>query len=96
MSNSCWNCKYNALKLSILVPHNRTIKEYVRKTVDFLQDVVAVVKEKQDKYTVWYRSEGNTRLLDCRFVHVCMLRQEKNETDIVCLNYELEHRKKYH
>lgn len=93
MSNACWNCKYNALKLKILVPHNCTIKEYIHKTFNFLSDIVAIAKEKQDRYTVLYRSEGNTNLLNCRFIHVCMLKIEKSKKDAECLNYELKKQK---
>jgi hypothetical protein len=72
-----------------LVPNNRTIKEYIHKTVDFLSDIVAIIKEKHDQYTVWYRSEGNIKLLNCRFVHACMLKLEESKKDAECLNYEL-------
>ena len=44
--------------MKVLVPHDRTIKEYVHRTGNFQSDIVAVVKEKQGQYTVWFRSEG--------------------------------------
>jgi hypothetical protein len=93
MPNTCWDCKYNTLKLKILVPHNNTIKEYIHKTGDFQSNIVAIVKEKQEQYTVWYRSEGKIKLLNCRFVHSCMLKLEKSKKNTEYLKYELKQEK---
>ena len=89
--NICWECKHDALKLKILVPHNRTIKEYVHKTGDFQSDIVAISKEKQGQYNVWFRSEGNLRLLSFKMLHVCKLRQgqQKDDNIAACENYDL-------
>jgi|WetSurMetagenome_2_1015567.scaffolds.fasta_scaffold95536_2 hypothetical protein len=89
-TNICWECKHDTLKLKILVPYNRTIKEYVHKTGDFHSDIVAISKEKQGQYNIWFRSEGNLRLLSFRMLHVCKLKQEEEKSDKVgaCENYD--------
>lgn len=89
MPNKCLDCKYNTLKIKILVPHNRTIKEYVHRTGDFQSDIVAIVKEKQGQYTVWFRSEDGIKLLTVKMLHVCQLKIEKGKTDKVCMRYEV-------
>ena len=58
-TNICWECKHSLLKLKILVPHNCTIKEYVHRTGNFSSDIVAISKEKQGQYNVWFRSGEN-------------------------------------
>lgn len=88
-TNICWDCKHDTLKLKILVPYNRTIKEYVHKTGDFQSDIVAISKEEQGQYNVWFRSEGNLRLLSFRMLHVCKLKQEKSDKVAACENYDL-------
>ena len=85
----------STLKLKILVPQNSTIKEYVHKTGDFQSDIVAISKEKQGQYNVWFRSEGNLRLLSFKMLHVCKLKQGQEKTDKVgaCENYDLKNDK---
>ena len=87
MANKCWECKHNTLKLKILVPHNRTIKEYVHRTGDFQSDIVALVKEKQGQYTVWFRSGGDIKLLTFKMLHVCRFKIER-EKDAACARYQ--------
>ncbi len=87
--NICWDCRHNQLKLKILVPQNHTIKEYVHKTGDFNTDIVAIVKGKYGQYNVWFRSDGNMRLLSFRMLHVCKLKHEKGENGADCSRYEL-------
>lgn len=88
MANKCWECKHNTLKLKILVPHNRTIKEYVHRTGDFQSDIVAIVKEKQGQYTVWFRSDGDIKLLSFKMLHVCRLKVEQGKKDTICNRYQ--------
>jgi hypothetical protein len=90
-TNICWDCKHDTLKLKILVPYNRTIKEYVHKTGDFQSDIVAISKDKQEQYNIWFRSEGNLRLLCFRMLHICKLKQGQEKSDKVaaCKNYDL-------
>jgi hypothetical protein len=90
-TNICWDCKHDTLKLKILVPQTSTIKEYVHKTGDFKTDIVAISKEKQGQYNVWFRSGENLRLLSFRMLHVCKLKkgQEKNDKVGACENYDL-------
>jgi hypothetical protein len=90
-TNICWECKHDSLKLKILVPYNHTIKEYVHKIGDFQSDIVAISKEKQGQYNVWFRSEGNLRLLSFKMIHVCKLKQGLEKSDKVgaCENYDL-------
>jgi hypothetical protein len=90
-TNICWECKHDTLKLKILVPYNRTIKEYVHKTGDIHSDIVAISKEKQGQYNVWFRSGGNLRLLSFKMLHVCKLKQGQEKGDKVgaCENYDL-------
>ncbi len=84
MPNTCWDCKHNTLKLKVLVPHDRTIKEYVRKTGNFQSEIVAVVKEKPGQYTVWFRSEGDLELVTFGILHVCALRFERDIEPATC------------
>ena len=90
-TNICWECKHDTLKLKILVPCNCTIKEYVHKTGDLQSEIVAISKEKQGQYNIWFRSEGNLRLLSFRMLHVCKLKQGQEKSDKVraCENYDL-------
>ena|ERR1035437_5995720 len=94
-TNICWECKHDTLKLKILVPYNRTIKEYMRDTGDLQSDIVAISKEKQGQYNVWFRSDGNLRLLSFKMLHVCNLKQGKEKGDRVgaCENYDLKSNK---
>lgn len=85
MSNTCWECKHNTLKIKILVPKNRTIKEYIHKTGDFQSDIVAVVKEKHGQCTIWFRSEGTIKLVSFRMIHECGLELEKKSK---CRHFE--------
>jgi hypothetical protein len=82
--NTCWECSNNTLKLKILVPHNCTIREYVRTTGNLCSDIVAVVKEKQGKYTIWLRYGNDLKLVSIRMVHECTLKIETGKKDIVC------------
>ncbi len=84
MQNKCWECKHNSVKLKVLVPYDRTIKEYVHKTGNFQSDIVAVVKEKHGQYTVWFRSEGEMRLVTFKILHVCELKIEAPKKQEVC------------
>ena len=90
-TNICWDCKHDTLRLKILVPYNRTIKEYVHKTGDLQSQIVAISKEEQGKYNVWYRSEGKLRLLCFKMLHECKLKHEHEKSDKVgaCENYDL-------
>ncbi len=85
--NTCWGCKHNLLKLKVLVPHDRTIREYVHRTGDFQSDIVAVVKEKQGQYTVWFRSGGGIKLVTFKMLHICQLRVEGNQKLANCTCY---------
>jgi len=49
MSNACWECNNNTLKLRVLVPHDRTIKEYMHQTHNLQSKKMAVVKEKREQ-----------------------------------------------
>jgi hypothetical protein len=90
-TNICWECKHDTLKLKILVPHNSTIKEYVHKTGSLQSEIVAISKEEQGKYNVWFHSEGKLRLLCFKMLHVCKLKhhQEKSDKVAACKNYDL-------
>ena len=90
-TNICWECRHSTLKLKILVPHNCTIKEYIHKTGNFQSDIVAINKEKEGQYNVWYRFEGNLRLLSFKMLHICKLKQGQEKDDKVgaCENYDL-------
>ena len=90
-TNICWECRHSKLKLKILVPQNSTIKEYINKTDGFQSDIVAISKEKQGQYNVWFRSGGNLRLLSFKMLHMCKLKQGQENTGKVgaCENYDL-------
>jgi len=90
-TNICWECRHDTLKLKIIVPQNSTIKECVHKTGDFQSDIVAISKENQGQYNVWFRSGGNLKLLSFKMLHVCKLKQvqEKGDKVGVCENYDL-------
>jgi hypothetical protein len=84
MQNLCWDCEHNSLKLKILVPHDRTIKEYMHNTCCFQSEIVAVVKEKREQYTVWYRQGEEIRLVTFKILHFCDLKIEKPKKDASC------------
>ncbi len=88
MPNSCWDCKHNTLKLKVLVPYNQTIKEYVHRTGNFQSDIVAVIKESQGTYTVWFRSGQDLKLMTFNMLHVCALRIERTEKQVNCPCYK--------
>lgn len=90
-TNICWECRHEKLKLQILVPKNHTIEEYANKTGGFQSDIVAITKEKQGQYNVWFRSGGNLRLLSFKMLHECKLKRGKEESRkvVACKNYEL-------
>lgn len=84
MQNTCWNCKHDKLKLDVLVPHNRTVKEYVHRTENIQSDMVALVKGKKGQYTVLLRSESDTKLVTIVMLHVCALRIERTKNQVTC------------
>jgi hypothetical protein len=84
MTKTCWNCKHDILKLKVLVPHDHTIREYVHRTSDFQSDIVAVVKEKQGQYIVWFRSGRGIELVTFKMLHICKLRIEGNPKQATC------------
>ena len=94
MPNTCWDCKHNSLKLKVLVPYNHTIKEYMHCTGNFQSDIVAVVKEKQGQYTVWFRSEEDIKLMSFEMLHTCALRIERPEKQVDCPCYRQNGEKK--
>jgi hypothetical protein len=73
MKNTCWDCKHNTLKLKVLVPHDQTIREHVQQTGKMQSDIVAIVKEKHDQYTVWYRLGDTIKQTTIKMLHVCKL-----------------------
>ncbi len=89
MQNTCWTCEHNVLKIKLLVPQNHTIREYVQKTGNFQSDIVAIVKEKQGEYTIWYHSEGELKLTTFKMLHVCQFKLEKSEENTCCPNYKM-------
>ena len=88
VKNTCWECINNSLKLKILVPHNCTIREYVHATGNLCSDIVAVVKEKQGKYTVWLRYGNELKIVSIRMVHECKLKIELGKKDISCEGFK--------
>jgi hypothetical protein len=70
---------------------NHTIKEYAHRIGTFQSSIVAISKEKQGQYNVWFRLEGNLRLLSFKMLHVCKLKlgKEKSEKVGACENYDL-------
>ncbi len=81
MLNSCLECKNNILKIKVLVPHNRTIKEYMHQTGNFESDIVAVVKEKSGHYTIWFRSSGDIKLMTFNLLLACRLKKEQENPE---------------
>jgi len=74
-TNICWECKHDTLKLKILVPCNHTIKECVHKTGGLQSQIVAISKEEQGRYKVWFCSDGKLRLLFLKMLQMCKLEQ---------------------
>jgi len=70
--------------LKVLVPHDQTIREYVHRTGDFQSDIVAVVKDKQGQYTVWFRSGSGIELVAFKMLHLCKLKIEGNLKSAGC------------
>jgi len=66
------------------VPQNCTIREYVHTTGNLCSDIVAVVKEKQGKYTIWLRYGNDLKLVSIRMVHECKLKIELGRKDSAC------------
>ena len=84
MPNTCWECKNNTLRLKVLVPYDRTIKEYMHETGNLQSDIVAVVKEKREQYTVWFRKEGEMRLATFKMLHSCNQNYDRPKNAVVC------------
>jgi hypothetical protein len=70
-TNICWECKHGTLKIKILVPLNRTIKEYVHKIGTTQSQIMAISKQEQGQYNVWFRTEGKLRLLCFKMFFTC-------------------------
>lgn len=87
MPSKCWDCEHNSLRLKILVPHDRTIKEYMHNTGNFQSDIIAVVKEKREQYTIWYRQDSDVRLVTFKVLHTCHLNMDKPKKDSNCTCY---------
>ncbi|MCW3999718.1 MAG: hypothetical protein NWE93_05725 [Candidatus Bathyarchaeota archaeon] len=79
MENICWNCKHNTLKLKILVPPDQTIKEHVHQTGNMQANIIALIKEEPERYTVWYRIGDAVKLMTFRMLHVCKLKVDPTE-----------------
>ena len=60
-------------------------------TGNLQSQIVAISKEEQGQYNVWFHSEGKLRLLCFKMLHVCKLKQgqEKNDKVGACENYDL-------
>ncbi len=85
--NTCWNCKYNTLKLKVLVPHNQTIREYVHQSGKMQSDIVAIVKDEQGQYTVWFRLADAIKLTTFKMLHECKLKVDEPEKKVLCNCY---------
>ncbi len=73
------------MKLKVLVPHDRTIKEYVHKTGNFQSNIVAVVKEPEHgHYTVWFRAGEELKRVTFRMLHACALHIERDMKQPAC------------
>ncbi|MCW3996599.1 MAG: hypothetical protein NWE98_10700 [Candidatus Bathyarchaeota archaeon] len=88
MVNKCLNCKFNTLKIMVLVPCNKTIREYIHRTGNFHSDIAAIIKEPHGQYTVWFRSEEHIKPLSFKLIRTCKLRIEPNKKESACLHYE--------
>jgi hypothetical protein len=87
MHSVCWDCEHNMLRLKVLVPFDRTIKEYMHSTGDFQSEIIAVVKEKREQYTVWYRQGDMLRLVTFKILHTCSLEKESPPKGAGCPYY---------
>jgi hypothetical protein len=56
-------------------------------TSNFESGIVAVVKEKREKYTVWYRQDGDKHPVTFKLLHICELKLEKSKKDSDCPYY---------
>lgn len=88
MPNLCWECKHNILKMKVLVPYDRTIKEYLQRTGSFQSDIATVVKEKLEQYTVHFRSGGDLRQMTFAMLHECKLRIDRDTNQATCPCYK--------
>jgi hypothetical protein len=86
---TCWECKHNVIKLKVLVPHNGTIREYVRITSNMCSDLVAIIKEQQGHYTLWFRYYTDLKIVTVKLVHICQLKVEKNKKDATCPRFQM-------
>jgi len=76
MAHDCWDCRNTVLKMKVLVPQNQTIRDYVHQTSNLLSETVAVARENQGQYTVWFRSNGAMKLVSIKMLHSCQLKIE--------------------
>jgi len=90
-TNICWECRHSQLKLKKLVPRNSTIKKYINKTSGLQSEIVAINKEKQGIYNVWFRLGGVSDYLVSKCSIFCKLKkgQEKTEKMAACENCTL-------
>ena len=72
------------MKLKVLVPHNHTIREYVLQSGNIQSDIVAIVKEEQGQYTVWFRLADAIKLMTFKMLHVCKLKVDEPEKKVLC------------
>ena len=87
-NSKCWDCKHDSLELKILVPPNSSIQHYVRSTGTLCSDIVAIIKEKQERYTIWYRSFNELKRVSFKMIHTCKFsfNIQKNNS---CIRHEL-------
>jgi hypothetical protein len=88
--NTCWECKHNDIKLKVLVPQNATIRDYVRITGNMCSDLVAIIKEQQGHFTLWFRYGLDLKIVTFKMVHTCKQKVEKNKKDNTCPQYQMD------
>jgi hypothetical protein len=88
--NTCWGCKHNDVKLRVLVPQNATIRDYVRITANMCSELVAIIKQQQGLYTLWFRYGFDLKIVTVKIMHTCKQKVETNRKETPCPSYLLD------
>lgn len=92
--NTCWECKHNTIKLRVLVPQNSTIREYLHMTGNMCTDLVALIKEQQGHYSLWFRYGTDLKIVTFKMVHTCKQRVERCKKEGTCSRFQIHNEQK--
>jgi hypothetical protein len=90
IGKTCWGCKHNDVKLRVLVPQNATIRDYVRITANMCSELVAIIKQQQGLYTLWFRYGFDLKKVTVKIVQTCKQKVETNKKETPCPQFLLD------